>query len=245
MNTIMSFWTIATLFIVGLTVGCAAVRTRNTSPDSRYRVGELLYVNDFRAGLVDFAVEAEQGGVVEARDGVLTLDVPAGCSVWLRRKLEGPLMIEYDATFVTSGPDDRLSDLNLFWMASDARNEQDFFAVARSGKFADYNELRCYYAGIGGNANTTTRFRRYIGDTQLRPLLPEHDLSTPEVLLVPEKTYRIRAIACGSLIQLFLDDQKLFELRDPQPYTSGYFAFRTVTSHQQIRNFKVHRLIPQ
>jgi hypothetical protein len=216
------------------------------STDNRYEIGAVLYANDFTAGLGDFQVETEKGGVVETRDGVLRVDVPAGCSVWLKRKLEGPILIEYEVTFVIgTNPDDRLSDLNLFWMSSDARNPADFFAVARTGKFADYNQLRCYYAAVGGNANTTTRFRRYIGDAELRPMLPEHDLASPDVLLQSDRTYRIRAVACGSLIQLFRDDRKLFEMIDPEPYTAGYFALRTVTSHQQIRNFKIHRLIPQ
>lgn len=215
------------------------------APDPRYQVGELLYANDFDAGLDDFQLELEQGGDVRAVDGALMIDMPAGCSVWLKRKFEGPILIEYDATFITrDGPNDRLSDLNLFWMAADARGT-DFLSVPRSGKFADYNQLRCYYAGIGGNANTTTRFRRYIGDVELRPLLPEHDLTHPATLLEPGRTYHIRAVACGSLIQLFRDDQKLFELIDPEPYTSGYFAFRTVSSHQRIERLRVRRLLPR
>lgn len=214
------------------------------SPDVRYAIGPVIYANAFLDGAKDFRVELEQGGGVHAANGVLTIDAPAGCSVWLDRKLDGPLMIEYDVSFVAAGkPHERLSDLNLFWMASDARNPDDFFAVPRSGRFADYNQLRCYYAGIGGNANTTTRFRRYIGDAELRPLLPEHDLTAPQYMLEPGRTYHVRAVASGSLIQLFRDDQKLFELIDPQPYTSGYFGFRTVSSHQQIRNLTIRRLI--
>lgn len=214
------------------------------SPDDRYSLGEVLYLNDFTNGLGDFVVEQEQPGHIRAETGTLHVDVPAGCSIWLKRELIGPVMIEYDVSFVTSGnADDRLSDLNLFWMASDARNPQSFFAVPRSGRFADYNQLRCYYAGIGGNGNTTTRFRRYVGDAQLRPLLPEHDLSDADSLLEAGRTYHLRAIACGPLIQLFRDDKKLFELIDPAAYERGYFAFRTVTSHQQIRNLKVTRLI--
>lgn len=193
--------------------------------------------------MADFHVELESDGVVEARAGRLEIDVPAGCSVWLAQKLDGPVVIDYDVSFVQEESDDRLSDLNLFWMASDARNRADFFAVNRSGRFADYNQLRCYYAGIGGNANTTTRFRRYIGDKELRPLLPEHDLKDSQSLLQPGRAYHIRAVACGQLIQLFRDDKKLFELVDPTPYTSGYFGFRTVTSHQRISNLQIRRLL--
>ena len=71
------------------------------------------------------------------------------------------------------GKNDRVSDLNCFWMARDSRNPDDLFAVHRTGKFADYNQLLCYYVGVGGNTNTTTRFRRYIGDANTRPLLPQ------------------------------------------------------------------------
>ena len=74
-------------------------------------------------------------------------------------------MIQYEATVVSAGgPNDRVSDLNSFWMATDPRTPEDLFAHDRSGKFAEYNLLDMYYVGLGGNGNTTTRFRRYIGD---------------------------------------------------------------------------------
>ena len=70
------------------------------------------------------------------------------------------------------GPNDQVSDLNVFWMANNVDGQQPVFAHVRSGKFADYNDLLTYYVGLGGNRNTTTRIRRYIGDPVLRPLLP-------------------------------------------------------------------------
>ena len=137
------------------------------------RNGKLLFSDDFTHGLSHWTVELEKGGTVEAKGGILSLDVPAGCTVWFRPELHGPVAIEYEATMIRrGGPSDRVSDLNCFWMAGDAR-------VKRSGKFADYNTLRGYYVGQGGNTNSTTRFRRYIGDPVLRPLLPEHDLKAP------------------------------------------------------------------
>ncbi|MDF9874264.1 hypothetical protein OKW18_006402 [Streptomyces pratensis] len=33
----------------------------------------------------------------------------------------------------------------------------------------------------------------------------------------------------------------VFDHRDPEPYTSGHFAFRTVTSHFRISDFTVWR----
>jgi hypothetical protein len=142
------------------------------------------------------------------------------------------------------GKNDRMSDLNVFWMASDARSPQDLFATRRSGAFADYNRLLTYYVGQGGNSNTTTRFRRYIGEQDNRPLLPQHDLRTPDVLLKPNVARTLQLVASGSVIQYYDDGKLLFDFRDPAPYTRGHFAFRTVNSHIQIRDFRVYRLLP-
>jgi hypothetical protein len=142
------------------------------------------------------------------------------------------------------GPNDRVSDLNCFWMANDARNPTDFFAVPRSGKFADYNQLLAYYVGQGGNYNSTTRFRRYIGDATNRPLLPEHDLSAPDTLLQPNTWQTLQLVACNHLIEYYRDGRRLFTYTDPNPYTRGYFAFRTTFNHMQLRNLRIYRLVP-
>ena len=144
------------------------------------------------------------------------------------------------------GPNDRVSDLNCFWMATDARSPQDLFSTRRSGKFADYNQLRAYYTGQGGNNNTTTRFRRYIGDAELRPLLPEHDLSSPKVspefLLKPNVTQKIQLVADRGRVQYYHDGKLIFDFHDPESYTRGRFALRTTFSHIEVRNFRVYRL---
>jgi hypothetical protein len=203
----------------------------------------VLFRDDFDDGLSRWTAESENGGAVEVRDGKLVIDVPAGCTVWFKHVIDGPVMIEYDATLISAGgKNDRVSDLNCFWMARDARSPDDVFATKRSGKFAEYNQLRAYYVGLGGNNNTTTRFRRYIGDKELRPLLPEHDLRDQRDLLAPNVSQTIRLVANGNLIQYFRGDRKLFELIDPEPYTSGWFAFRTTSSHIEIRRFRVYRM---
>jgi hypothetical protein len=99
--------------------------------------------------------------------------------------------------------------------------------------------------GLGGNTNTTTRFRRYIGSPTTRPILPEHDLTDARYLIVPNARQKLQLVACGKLIQYFRDGQKLFELNDPQAYERGWFAFRTVTNHMVIENFRVMRLKPR
>jgi hypothetical protein len=129
-------------------------------------------------------------------------------------------------------------------MAQDARSLGHIFDTPRTGQFEDYNQLLTYYVGQGGNANTTTRFRRYIGSATTRPLLPEHDLSAPEFLLTSNARQKIQLVACGPLIQYYRDGRKVFEYNDPAPYTQGWFAFRTTQSHLILENFSIHRLVP-
>jgi hypothetical protein len=206
-------------------------------------VQELLFADDFSHGLANWSPELEKGGTVDASDGVLTIDVPAGASIWFKPMLSGPVVIEYEATVVSQGgANDRVSDLNCFWMAQDTRSPKDIFSWKRSGKFADYNQLLAYYVGVGGNTNTTTRFRRYIGDPVQRPLRAQDDLKDPADLLTGNTEQKLDIVADGSLIQFYRDGKKLFEMDDPQPYTSGWFAFRTTHSHLIIRGFRVYRL---
>ena len=206
--------------------------------------GELLFSDDFSKGMTHWTAELEAGGKVEAAGGELTIDVPAGATLWFKPVLTGPVLIEYEATVVNNGgPNDRVSDLNCFWMARDSRSPADIFGTKRSGKFADYNQLLTYYVGVGGNTNTTTRFRRYVGDPQLRPLRATDDLRDPADLLVANTPQKILIVADGNLIQFYRDGKKLFEMDDPQPYTSGWFAFRTTHSHLVLRDFRVYRLL--
>ena len=228
--------------------------TGPTSIDPRFALGEVLLSDDFAADRSNWVSELEKGGQVEIKNGALVIDVPAGCTVWFKPQLTSPLMIEYEATVISAarpsspksgGANDRASDLNCFWMARDSRSPDNLFATARSGKFSDYDRLFTYYVGLGGNGNTTTRFRRYIGQQDNRPLLPQNDLRDKRDLITPNVSQRIRLIACGNLIQYWRDGDKLFELNDPEPYTTGWFGFRTTQNHMEIRNFRVYRLRPE
>jgi hypothetical protein len=188
-------------------------------------------------------VECDGTGTIEAVKGHLNVDVSGGCTVWYRHVLSGPLLIEYEAVVIQrGGANDRVSDLNCFWMAQDPQRPGRLLEVRRSGKFADYDTLLTYYVGLGGNSNKTTRFRRYIGKPGDRPLLPEHDLQAAEFLIKPNEKQTVRLVACGSLIRYYRDDRLLFELNDPEPYVNGWFGLRTVHSHLQIGRFRVHRL---
>jgi hypothetical protein len=235
----------ALLLVAGCTLApfAAAQPGAPASPDARFAVGALLAGDDFTGGLSGWRVESQPGGSATATNGVLDIDVPGGCTVWYASKLEGPLLICYEATVVAAGgPNDRVSDLNCFWMASDARSQSDLFATHRSGKFSDYDNLRCYYVGLGGNSNTTTRFRRYVGESGNRPLLAQNDLTAKEDLIVPNVAQTIQLIAAGRTIGYYRAGRRLFALDDSAPYTRGWFAFRTVHSHINIRHFRVYRL---
>jgi hypothetical protein len=170
---------------------------------------------------------------------IIDIDTPAGLSLWYSKRLTAPVAIEFEAQAVSEGgPNDAVSDLNAFWMATDPA-APDGAIAPRSGAFAAYDSLRTYYVGIGGNRNTTTRFRRYIGEPGNRPILPEHDRSAAADMLVPNAWTRIRLIADRRTIAVERDGRRLFSLDDAQPYTSGWFALRTTKSHLRVRNLRI------
>ena len=209
-------------------------------------LGAIVASDDFKRGLDQWTIELEQPGSVRAADGVLDIDVPAGTTLWFKHELTAPVAIVFDATAVSAGgPNDRVSDMNTFWMATNKGGAPAPFAQPRSGKFADYNDLLTYYVGLGGNSNTTTRFRRYVGDPVERPLLPEHDLASAESLLVANKKQTIMLVAHGSRIEYWRDGVRLLHYDDRAPYTRGWFAIRTVRSHLRIEGLRVHRLSPR
>lgn len=171
---------------------------------------------------------------------------PKGLTLWRKEKMSGDVSIEYDACVVAEGKTgDRLSDLNCFWMASDPRFPDDILKrkKERSGVFNNYYALQMYYLGYGGNGNTTTRFRRYDGDAQgitdpdARPAVLR-EYTDSEHLLKPNHWYHIRLAREGNRVNYFIDDNRLVDFRDAEPLTSGWFGFRTTSSHIRIANFK-------
>jgi len=194
---------------------------------------------EFDPHLKAWAVEQMPGGTVEARGSSLIIEDKDGCTVWLRQKLTAPVKITYDVLIVSNGgPLDRVSDVNCFWMA--AESATGTMPSGRSGRFEAYDSLKTYYVGMGGNENTTTRFRRYIGDGS-KPLLPQHDLKATEFLLQPNRTYHLKVVAREGIAEFWRDDKLIFSFHDPAPLTEGWFAFRTVHSHLEIRNFWVNQ----
>lgn len=194
----------------------------------------------FSPGLEDWVVEQKPGGSVTVQDGALVIDDKAGVTVWRREPLRAPVRIRFTAT-VTGGEGRRVSDLNMFWMATDPRAPEDFFSpkAGRDGSFATYDGLRTYYVGCGGNGNTTTRFRRYDGKGA-RPLLPEHDRKDPAELLEGGRAYRIEInVTAEGRTTWTRDGVEVFAFDDPEPLREGWFGFRTVWSRIEIRDFSV------
>jgi rhamnogalacturonan endolyase len=174
---------------------------------------------------------------VYTENGSLIIDTKGGVTVWLNRRLSGNLMITYTRKVLLDGKvNDRLSDLNQFWMATDPRNGNLF---TRSGVFEEYDSLRLYYVGMGGNTNSTTRFRKYDGTGQ-KTLLKEY--LDADHLLQPNREYRIKITVRNGTTTFQVNDVLYFRYEDPDPLTTGYFGFRSTWSRQQIRNFKVYQL---
>lgn len=209
-------------------------------PESGTKNGQrLILEDDFGRGLDTSLwiseIAPEPNSSVYVQDGKLWLDTYGGVTVWLNKPLEGNIAIEYERTVVVdSGANDRLSDLNQFWMATDPSGHELF---SRSGIFESYDSLSLYYVGMGGNTNTTTRFRKYEGDGS-KPLLYERN----DHLLEANRTYHIRTIVKDSVTTFSVDGQVIFSHHDPSPLTRGYFGFRSTWSRQCIDNVRVYQL---
>ncbi|WP_324699145.1 DUF6250 domain-containing protein [Novosphingobium sp. RL4] len=203
-----------------------------------------MFSDRFRHGLGQWRIEAEAPARVSATGGVLDIEAPAGLTLWFLPRLVGRIAIDYEAQAVSEGgAHDRVSDLNCFWMAQDrAAPKGNALARPRTGRFEDYDDLETYYVGLGGNGNSTTRFRRYVGTPGIRPLLPQNDRRGAEDMLVGNRWQRIRLTADGARIGFFRGDRQLFAFDDPAPLASGHFALRTTASHLRIRDFTVSRL---
>src|SRR5450759_4832514 len=201
----------------------------------------IIFSDDFATTLNkdQWIVEEEPsaGSSVYTMNKQLILDTRKGVTVWLNKYLEGNIAIEFDReVMVDRGKNDRLSDMNMFWMANDPRNKKPF---GRNGVFEKYDSLRLYYAGIGGNTNTTSRFRKYEGDGR-KPLIKEYKDALH--LLTKNKQYHIRIIVKNKITSLWLNDECYFDYTDQEPLTAGYFGFRSTWSRQVVKNFRVFQL---
>lgn len=215
------------------------------TPHPSERFGALLYRDDFREGLGQWHVEAERPAKITAQMGVLEIDAPGGVTLWFKPRLQGPVAIEFEATAVRAGGrNDRGSDLNCFWMASDGDAATPVFERRRTGRSSEYDTLRAYYVSLGADNNTRARFLRYTGSATPKPLAAEHELGNGNALLPANRSQTVTLIASGRQIEYWRNSQRLFEYSDPQPYRQGWFAIRTVQSHLKIARLRVYALEP-
>jgi hypothetical protein len=214
------------------------------NPALVYARGEVLHMDTFDE-LSNWTVEQMPDGTTQIIDGKMEIDDSKGCTVWFKHKMESPVLIEYEVKMINAGgPNDNARDLNCFWMALDTKYPTDIFkSTERTGQFRTYDYLRLYYVGYGGHRNTQTRFRKYNGLGE-KPLLPQHDLSRSEYMIPPNQTMKIQIVTLGNRTQYIRDREVIFDFKDEQPYQEGWFAFRTVSNHMTVDNFKVTRLIP-
>lgn len=165
---------------------------------------------------------------------------PKGLTLWFNEKLSGNIEIEYEATVFDEREGDRLSDLNCFWMATDPKAESIFDRMdERNGVFANCASMKLYYVGYGGNWNSTTRFRRYTGEPD-PAIIKEYSDSSH--LLRPNHWYDIKLVCNDGNVEYWIDGELLFEYADSDPYTEGWFGFRTTLSRTGIRNFRVKEI---
>lgn len=168
------------------------------------------------------------------------LTAPKGLTLWRRQPYTNNTVVEYDV-FIT---DDRLSDMNAFWLASDPRQKDIWQRAAwRSGIFTRCYTLQMYYLGYGGNHNTTTRFRRYTGDERgiddaaCRPAILK-EYTDAAHLLKSGHWYHVKIESLRGRTRFLIDGEVIVDYLDPQPLQHGWFGFRTTLSRCRITNFR-------
>lgn len=221
------------IFILSLLLSCSG--KKNTSEEWK-----LVYESNFSKPLDPdiwkVEMDPQPNSSVQASNGKLLLDTKGGVTVWLNKILKGDIEITYRRKVLVDGAkNDRLSDLNQFWMATDPHHKNFF---TRSGKFPEYDSLSMYYVGFGGNYNSTTRFRKYQGNGE-RTLLVE--LNGQNHLLKPNHEYQIKIRVQNGEVSFWVDGKRYFHYKDENPLQHGYFGFRSTWSRQEIDDLKIYQ----
>ena len=182
---------------------------------------------------------------VTFRGDTCELLAPKGLTLWRKQAMTTDMVVEYDAQVVDEGQQgDRVSDLNIFWMASDPQHKDIWSRQQwRQGIFVRCYTLQMYYLGYGGNYNSTTRFRRYDGDERgvdsvaYRPAILK-EYTDGDHLLKANHWYHVKIESTGGHTRFYMDGQLLVDYLDPTPLRRGWFGFRTTLSRTRITNFQ-------
>jgi hypothetical protein len=207
------------------------------SQQINYTIDKMLLQENFTS-LNNWVIEKDkkQSEKVFTENNKLILDTYDGVSVWFKQELKRNILISFKRKVVMdSCKNCRLSDLNQFFMTTEPNGSLSF---NRKGGFAEYDSLNMYYVGMGGNYNSTTRFRKYNkGDKKI-----VGEFTDAAHLLEPNKEYLIEIVCYNGLIQFKVDGSIFFSWKDEQPYTHGYFAIRSTRSKQEISDLKIYQL---
>jgi rhamnogalacturonan endolyase len=200
---------------------------------------KLLFEDNFSAALdtSHWFVEKQKADseIVITKNGKLLMDTYGGVTIWYKKELSGNIRISYKRkVIIAGGKNDRLSDLNQFWMATDPQGKM----FTRHGGFAEYDSLDMYYVGMGGNYNKTTRFRKYNnGDKKIIA-----EFSDSLHLLQANAVYFIAITIKDGLVQFAVDGTVYFTWKDEHPFIHGYFGIRSTRSRQEVDEVKIWQL---
>ena len=228
------------LLIIILFVAIAGIAFAQQADSITKQSKQLLFEDDFHLQVLsnNWLVETNEKDApgYSIVKGQLELNTEGGLTLWFKKELVGNIIIEYDRTILMDGgKNDRLSDLNQFWMVTDPQQKM----FTRKGGFREYDSLQMYYVGMGGNYNSTTRMRRYDGKAGLQIVGEYKDSSH---LLQPNKTYHIMIIVKDGWSKFIVDGATFFSFKDDQPFTKGWFAIRSTKSRQLIDHVKIWQL---
>ena len=210
----------------------------------------LAIILHAQVSLKDWKVEDHSDRMrVEVAGDALDITSPMGLTLWYDHRLTGNYEITYSVKMLMQGGmNDRLSDLNCFWSANDPKHPDDLYARAawRKGIFKNYNTLNLFYVGYGGNYNSTTRFRQYLGgmhdlsDPKVRPVIKEYTDS--EHLLKPNKWYHIRIRVENGVTTYSVNGEELFRYKIKTGEGDGHFGLRLLENHVLFTGFRVEKL---
>ena len=203
----------------------------------QFTIGSVLYedkLNDpsvFNKNWVVQMSKADSNIMRYARIEAKKLHVhdPRGCTIWLKNKLKGAIMISYKVTASSNFNESNNivpRDINQFWMAQtpdsiDVNAKGGLFDAKKyNGEFKSYDPLQTYYASTGGghttDYNKTIRLRRYprkINNVQVAHQGANSRDDDKAFLIQPDKEYLIQLVAADDIVQYIFNGKIVYQLK--------------------------------